>query len=124
MPKFVVDGIRKRSTGAPYQGPRYLCIELKNHAQTSELDKNVARALLGAAIDLRADHFDVGEGVYIETYHWHQMFRLVTAANVGDSSRKLLANYQITSFPDVYPSSANKANAFNSIAAYVHKIAG
>ncbi|MDC7694210.1 hypothetical protein PQU94_07930 [Asticcacaulis sp. DXS10W] len=123
MPKFVVDGIRKGSKGTPYNGPRHLCIELKNHAQTSVLDKNVARALLGAATDLREDRMVVGAGLYIDPYHFHQMFGLVTAANIGDSSQKLLANYEIASFPDVYPSSGNGMNAFNSISAYVQKIA-
>jgi len=85
--------------GGPFKGHRYLGVELKAYDAGTVLPKAVARALLGAAVDLDLGTVLQGAGVLPKAHsplwwpQWAPKHWLLTTAHLSPQSQTYLAKY-------------------------------
>ena len=101
------DAVRKQPTGGAYLGRRFLGIELKEYDASQTLPLNLARALLGAAVDLDIKTALTSTSINGSDFGFRSrdIYWLLTTAATGRSSITLLNRYRIRIVGEVVPGS-------------------
>ena len=108
--------IRNHTNGAPYRGPRYLCLELKNYGQNAMLDKNISRAFVAVRIELQHDWVELPGGDLISTQTRDRTYCLLTPASLTATTVGMLHRYGIAAFPGAYPGTPQMDEFLDQIA--------
>lgn len=110
----------------PYGGPRFIGVELKAYQAEKTLDKNIARSLIGLALDLDPGavaptvEFKTRSGdILVSGAFRSPQYFLLTTAQLRPSSERLLATYGIKHGAEIHPNSPAAQIAINDIVAAV-----
>ncbi|WP_425998211.1 hypothetical protein [Caulobacter sp. DWR1-3-2b1] len=102
--------LRASGGGAFFEKPE-LGMELKDYAPPSSLSKNIARALLGVAVDLKGIYYRAGPPFH---GRWPGRFALATPTGLSKPTRNMLDKVNITPMTGLTPTGAG--NRFERIA--------